>query len=200
MKSIGQASPGRSRAFGLAASGVFLVVLASEGQGGAVHLVEVRHADRAYQVHIETVINAAPRVVLGLLTDYAHLTRISPAVKESEVVAAFHGRRHRVRTVVELCVWIFCRALDQVQDMQQKSDRELVATLIPEGSDFKAGWARWIFRQEGGATRVSFTSQMEPDFLVPPLIGPWLLRRMLQREAVNTIEGLERLAPGLDRP
>ena len=35
---------------------------------------------------------------------------------------------------------------------------------------------------------------MEPDFWVPPLIGPWVIKRTMREQAITTSEGIERLA------
>jgi hypothetical protein len=40
--------------------------------------------------------------------------------------------------------------------------------------------------------------EMEPDFFVPPLIGPWYLQRTLSRGGVRAVMRIERLARELD--
>jgi hypothetical protein len=35
---------------------------------------------------------------------------------------------------------------------------------------------------------------VEPDFWIPPLIGPWLIKRKLLSETLETVDNLEQLA------
>jgi hypothetical protein len=39
---------------------------------------------------------------------------------------------------------------------------------------------------------------MEPDFFVPPIIGPWYLKRVLSSGGVRAVDRIERLALELD--
>ena len=40
--------------------------------------------------------------------------------------------------------------------------------------------------------------EMEPDFRIPPLIGPWYLKRMLSQGGVRAVMRIERLARQID--
>jgi hypothetical protein len=39
---------------------------------------------------------------------------------------------------------------------------------------------------------------MEPDFRLPPVIGPWYLKRMLSQGGVRAVMRIERLARQMD--
>jgi hypothetical protein len=41
---------------------------------------------------------------------------------------------------------------------------------------------------------VLIRSAVEPDFWIPPFIGPWLIERKLRSETLETVRNLERLA------
>ena len=60
--------------------------------------------------------------------------------------------------------------------------------------------ARWQFWTEPTATRMRFSSEIEPSFWVPPLIGPWLIRHALYAEALRSVINLERLAEVVSSP
>ena len=50
--------------------------------------------------------------------------------------------------------------------------------VVPGAGDIKAGRADWRFSAEGeNTTRMVFDAEIEPDFWVPPLIGPYLIAR-----------------------
>jgi hypothetical protein len=161
---------------------------------GVVYSVDVTRVGEAYRVSIESRVEAPPAAVFALFTDYERLSRISPSIRESRIVARFDPWLHRVRTVTRLCVLIFCVDLIQVQDMAQYPPHEIVATVLPQYSNLSCGSGRWRIAGDGSATHLSFEAQLVPDFWVPPLIGPALLRHMLRKEAERTISGLERLS------
>jgi len=174
--------------------------LALQAQAGEILSVEVVSDRDRYSVLLEAWVEAPARRVKGLLTDFERLGVINPAVKEVEVIGPPHAGISRIRTLIELCVWIICADLDQLQDIEDIADDELLATIVPEGGSFKSGWARWRFHPQGERTHVRFHSELQPDFLIPPVVGPWLIRRMLHRQAVVTVAGLERLAVAETHP
>jgi hypothetical protein len=45
---------------------------------------------------------------------------------------------------------------------------------------------------------MKYRLEMEPDFWVPPLIGPWYLKRTLSHGGVRAVSRIERLARELD--
>ena len=48
--------------------------------------------------------------------------------------------------------------------------------------------------QENEGSRLIFFAALTPDFWVPPLIGPYIIKKKMREEAVETVLGLERLA------
>ena len=102
-----------------------------------------------------------------------------------------HAGRLRVRSVVRVCILIFCKRVVQVQDVTLVDDHTVVATMVPGAGDFRAGLSRWELTAVGAATELHFTQVFEPDFWVPPLIGPWLIEKKLVREVAETAMYIE---------
>jgi hypothetical protein len=76
------------------------------------------------------------------------------------------------------------------------SANEVRADVVPEGSDFRHGFLRWsIHVIDSEASHVEFEAVMEPDFFVPPLIGGFLVRNALAKQALATAENLVSEAP-----
>lgn len=161
--------------------------------GGSVERVEVWHDANRYGVRLNARVEASAERVYALMTDYERLGRINSAIKIAEIVAWPRPGVKRLRTLIELCVWFFCADLAQVQDMERRDD-ELIATVVPDRGSFRSGWARWRFSADGAHTELTMDSELEPSFAIPPVVGPWLLQYMMRREAIATIEGIERAA------
>ena len=168
-----------------------LPVLAHAGQ---IERVDVTSRDGLYRVTVVARIAATPRRLIDLLTDYGNLHAINPSVRQSRVLESLSERQHRVETLIELCVLFFCSEFRQVQDMRYSPPGLLSAQVLPEHSDFRSGWARWQFSDGGDATQLHFESELAPKFFIPPIVGPLIIRHMMKREALATIDGLERLA------
>lgn len=154
-----------------------------------------RHAG-IYQVRMRARLQASPVRLYAALTDYRALPRINPAIRSVRVLPAAAGKPGSVRvvTVLHACVWFFCKTMHQMQRMTPSGGDRLVAVMIAAHSDFSFGRVRWAIRPCAGASCLTFNARLRPSFWVPPLIGPWFIRRKLREEAVVTLHGLLRLA------
>jgi hypothetical protein len=65
---------------------------------------------------------------------------------------------------------------------------------LPEQSDFKYAVSEWLLEPAGEGTNVTYKLELEPDFWVPPVLGPWLLKRTLLKGGTRAINRIERLA------
>jgi hypothetical protein len=97
-----------------------------------------------------------------------------------------------VRTVVNVCILVFCKRVQQLQHVTYPRADTIEAVIVPEGSDFRSGFARWRLASISAlTTELEFNQTFEPDFWVPPLIGPWLIRRKLVGEVAETVMYIE---------
>ena len=144
-----------------------------------------------YAVTVEAVINAPLEVVYHSITDYNNLAAINPSIEESRVLLVMSPDRHRVRSVIKVCILVFCKQVVQVQDVTRIDRRTIEAVTLPGDSDFIYSMARWQLTPVGKATRLHFSQEFIPDFWVPPIIGPWLIQRKLVQEMTETAMYIE---------
>jgi hypothetical protein len=165
-------------------------------QAGAARIdrLEVHRSGETYRVTLEVRLAAPPERVWAVLTDFHGLARLSPAFREVEVLEAPAAGLQRVRTLARLCVLVFCRDAEQVQDFRRPGPGVLSALVDPALSDLREGEAHWRLEPDGAGTHMHFRARLIPDFWVPPLVGPWAIRRTLLREAETVTDSLERLA------
>ncbi|GMQ89123.1 MAG: hypothetical protein BMS9Abin09_0577 [Gammaproteobacteria bacterium] len=162
--------------------------------GGEVYVAAVSHQSGSYLIEVDTLVQMDEPQVRSLLTDYNNLGRVNPAIEISEVLLTRGPGDYRVRTVTEACIWFYCMRVHQVQDVIESQDGTVTALVVPEQSDFRYGYARLNLWQEAEGTRILIRSEVEPDFWIPPLIGPWLIKRKLLSETLETVDNLEQLA------
>lgn len=178
---------------------LWLLTIAVAGAGEVVN-VSVDHFEKRYVVEIDARFNASAERLRELLTDFPNLNRINDSIQSSEVLEINSPQHHCVRTEAKVCVAMLCKTIVQVQDVSVLPDGNLLATIRATRSDFSYGVAHWDFWKEHAMTRMRFRSEIEPAFWVPPLIGPWLIRRALQDEALKSVANLERLAESSSLP
>jgi hypothetical protein len=161
---------------------------------GEVRKAEVEHDDGRYMVEIDVLINARDDAVHKILTDYAHLARVHENIKKSELLFSLDEHTHQVRVVAEACITYFCKSMVQTQDVQETDAHTIIVTAVPEKSDFVFAHSRWKILPAGNATRVIFNTDLKPKFWVPPVIGPYLIKKKLHSASLETIINLEKLA------
>lgn len=149
------------------------------------------HDGVLYRLRIEAVVSAPLASVRRIISDYVNLPAINPALREATVLDA--GPPTRVRFVTETCFWLFCLKVIHVQDFREDPGG-LYAEIVAELSDFRSGWVDWRMKEMVGGSRIVVTIEVEPDFTMPPLIGPYLLRKNMVEIARDSIIGLERAA------
>lgn len=186
-----------ARAHGVAVAlllGGCLALTSATAWAGTVRSISVQHRKSSYSVDLKMTIDAPRQAVYRVLTDYSRLPRINPAIRYARVLPTPPGQPTQVKSRVHLCVAFFCRNMDEVQKMYTSPPDRLRAVMIPAESDFKSGTAAWSLSPEGRHTLLHFHADVTPAFWVPPLIGPWMIRRVLRSQAIRTARGVEKAA------
>jgi hypothetical protein len=99
-----------------------------------------------------------------------------------------------MRVVTRACLLWFCRTLIHVQEVREASDGALIAEVLPQASDFRYGKMVWRILPTEGGTRLQLHGDVVPAFWVPPVIGPFYIKRKLREEALETAQAVEVLA------
>ena len=156
--------------------------------------VRIEKEGRAYLIQMAFDAPATVDQIKSVLTDYTHPSRLTSAVTAREVLGQQDGVV-RVRTEFRDCVVFFCKSMTLIHDVRVSAN-EIQADVIPDGSDFRHGFMRWsIHAIDKEISHVDFEAVMEPDFFVPPLIGGFLVRKALRKQALATAQNLVREAP-----
>lgn len=173
---------------------IFGMFLAQLAIGASFKTFSVSEHDGIYEVRADMQLSAPPRDVRYVILDFNHLTRITGAVRESRLLDHPATDAWRVFTRTKACIAIFCRTIKQVQDVHIASDGTIVAQAEPAHSDVRSSHTTWKLDPVPGGTRLRWQMRMEPEFWVPPLIGPIMLRHALRAEGEATAQGIEKLA------
>ncbi|MGH8446295.1 MAG: hypothetical protein ACREVL_13565 [Solimonas sp.] len=188
-----------------------LIAWAAPAAAETVESIAVTHEDARYSIELRARLDAPVADAYTVFRDFNNLPRINDAVEEVSPLPSPTPGGERWRTTVRVCVSFFCSRLKQVQDVRSMQDDKgyrLDAIVVPALSNLRYGVAAW--RLDGCGTPPEtqtclwFKAELEPDFWIPPLLGPWLIQRTMQRQAQSTAHGIEALAlahaKGLEPP
>ncbi|MEF8792793.1 SRPBCC family protein [Thiohalorhabdus sp.] len=158
--------------------------------GASVEELNVAFRDGAYRAQMVAQLEASPRQVRRMLTDFDNLERINASVKESEVVAPNSRETSvRVRTRVRNCLAIFCQELTRVEAVKV-SRYTIRSRIIPEKSDFEEGKSLWLITPSAGGTRLEVRLHMVPESELPTFAAN-LMARDLEDKLRQTLARIE---------
>jgi hypothetical protein len=169
--------------------------------------LQVSDSEGLYSISLDVQMQVPARYVYRVLTDYAHIYRVDPAITDSEILPSPDDGVVRVRTRIADCITFFCKKIDLVQDVRDLGHGYLEATTVPTLGSFKSGHTEWKIMGIGGRTEVIYSAQMEPDFFIPPVIGKYLVKQKLRERVLASLARIQCLAliqaglerdPGLD--
>ena len=171
------------------------------GSAATIRTVEIDRQDGRYVLVSNTYLEAPPNAVFRVLTDYDQFARISSVFEESRFVGTDDEGTPLVYTRVEGCVWFFCKTMERVERLEFNVPDFIATTAIPARSDFRYSRSEWQLSPEGDhGTRVLYRLEMEPDFWVPPVLGPLLIKRKLVQGGKDAVSRIEGLAQQLQAP
>lgn len=154
---------------------------------------QVQHKQGRYRVHADVLIALTPERVRAILTDYEKLPDINSGI-ETVTLEAGPENELRMRVQASACILFFCQPYDWVQTVKTLPSGDIFTVMETSEGSFRRGWVRYRLVLEGQQTRLIFDADLEPAFWVPPLIGPWAVKRKLIDEAFETAQGVERVA------
>lgn len=154
-----------------------------------------REKDR-YSLRSVTWFKADPESLYGVLTDYNLFPKFTSAIVEAKNMGPDEEGRPEFYTRMEGCVMFWCQSFVRMGHLRLDPLKEIVAITDPERSNFKLATERWQLRPEQGGTLLIYEFDMEPDFWVPPVLGPFYIKRTLRSGGERAAERIEALALG----
>ena len=180
----------RKRTIGLALTAVG-VAAAGALPGATIRNVTIEHDSGRYRLTSSTYLDAPREAVFRILTDYQQFERISSAFEESRYLPPDSDGTLMVYTRVQGCVLFFCKSVERVERLETEAPGFIRTTADPARSDFRYARSEWRLEPAHLGTEVNYSVELEPDFWVPPVIGPWVIKRRLVRGGVDAVARIE---------
>lgn len=176
---------------------LFLAVPCISSSAGEIKSANVQHEGNDYRLDLIMQVEAGRDEIIELLMDHENFKQLSEVMIESGLVQDAPADKTRRRLVVETCIVFFCFRVVMVEDIERPSEDRILAIMVPEESDFKYGRTEWqIEPLSSGRSEINYSFHLQPDFWVPPAIGPFFIKRKMIKEAQVSILKMENLASG----
>jgi uncharacterized protein YndB with AHSA1/START domain len=179
-------------------AGIAVCLISAASVGAELRTVEVeRDTDlNQYSLRSVTWFDASPEAVYGVLTDYDLFHKFTSAIVESRNTEKDQHGRPGYYTRMEGCVLMWCRSFVRIGHLTLDPITRIVANADPGQSNFKKSRESWTLTKEGEGTLLVYEFEMVPDFWVPPVIGPFFIKRALQSGGERAVDRIEALAQG----
>lgn len=177
-----------------------IVLIALMGLNGPLASValEIQHAEavyveQQYRLDLTVTVNAPLARIESVLRDYARYPTLDERILEAKVLERIGEHRVLLFTKLRACFGLVCRTVNRVEQVDQAAN-ELVAQVIPERSDMRAGMTRTVLTADGDRTHISYATQLAPNFWVPAVIGRPMMLRTLREASIELFRNVERQA------
>ena len=190
------------RALIVTVAAIAAAVLAFAARTATLTSLEVTRDDGRYELFADTFLAAPPSDIYGVLLEYEDdkFQRISSVYKESRYLDPAPDGTPIVYTLMEGCIMFYCMQMQRTERLEKEEFKFIRTQTIPEESNFKDSHSEWTFVPVDGGTQMTYSMVMEPDFFVPPIVGPFILKRILRSGGARVISRIERIAQGQEMP
>jgi hypothetical protein len=178
---------------------ILLLLLCSSLGAAELRSVEVDRVDGRYKLTSQVWFDTDIDSIFAVFLDYDLASQFSSFIAEARNLEPGENGQRRFYIRNEGCVWFFCSSFERTGHIEHEARVFIRSTAEPELSDFSFSEEEWRFQPEGRGTLVAYDFEFEPKFWIPPVIGPYMLQRKLERDSAGAIHRMEALALGLQQ-
>ena len=163
--------------------------------------VTVDRVDGHYIMHSVVWFATDVDHLYGTLLDYDLSPRFSSVVVEARNIEPDEQGRPQFYSRMKACLLFFCMDFERYGHVETSGNEFIKATANPEVSDFYFSEESWHLEADGDGTMLIYDVNIKPKFWVPPVIGPYYLKRKLKTSsgnAINRIEAIAQAWPNVD--
>ena len=130
-------------------------------------------------VHFNVGTDAPVLTCYSVIADFDHLASFVPSLDSSNIVSK-PGEPLRIRQVGHARAGLFSYTLDVTLAIQLDPPRQI--RFDRTAGNVRRMRGRWSITGAGSTCNIGYDADIEPDFWIPPVIGPLLIRGQVQRQ------------------
>jgi hypothetical protein len=173
---------------------VLFLLAANSAPAAELRKVSVDKIDGRYILHSEAWFDASIEQIYHTLLNWDLSTEFSSVVVESRNLDPDEEGRPQYYVRNEACVLFFCMSFEREGVIEHTPFDVIRSHVYPDKSDFYFSDETWSFREEGSGTVVVYDLEFKPKFFVPPMIGPYIIKRKLKNDSGDAINRIEAIA------
>lgn len=174
-----------------------LLLAVCTAQASQTEKAEITFSGGTYSYTFIAVVQGGAEAVHAVVADYEHLQRLNDDIVESRVLERYGpGELKRVLRL-EKCILMICFDIAFVERVSEAPNR-IITTIVPDEGTFSEGTAAWLIEPvDASHTRITVNAIQTPEFWIPPILGPMVLKRVFLKEVAETCANIERIVLGL---
>jgi len=192
------------RVLGRAGMGAVLLALCATVSAFDDEQAEVAFHGDSYAYSFSAVLDGSLAAVRDVVVDYDRLARVNDSITDSRVLSREGPDTLTRLLALRHCLLFFCFDMRFVERVHIEAGDPLTIVrtrILPADSTFRDGVAEWRLEAlDAGRTRMTLSATQTPDFWIPPVIGPLILKGVFVREVRETCANIERLAAAAEVP
>ena len=166
-------------------------LVATKASAGDDVAVAMRRQGAALEVQAQALLAAPMPLVWRVLTDYERMPRFIPGIDKS-VIRRREGNHLLVEHTGAAHFLFFSYPIDVTLEVDESPMQWVTSRAV--GGNFRRMIGRYELSEEMGGVRLRYSGLIEPDFDLPPLIGPAALRHSVREEFNAMVGEIERRA------
>jgi carbon monoxide dehydrogenase subunit G len=151
--------------------------------------IEVERMGERFAVRARATVAVPAELAWQVLTDYENLPRFIPGLTHSAVQLRGAGRA-LLEQKGEARFLIFSFPIEVRLEVRESPHTSISSRAV--GGNLKRMNGRYDLQPDGAGVRLRYTGELEPDFELPPLIGPFVLRTMVEEQFTAMVAEIER--------
>ena len=161
--------------------------------------VTLEKRDGIYYATSEVWLDAPREEVFAVLSNWDISTRFSSLIVASRNLEPDTSGRPGFYMQNKGCVLFFCQTVEREGYVVLKDSYLIRAVAYPGESDFEVSDETWTLADDGDGTQILYEMQMKPKFWIPPLIGPFAIKRKIRNDGLEALQRIEDYVNGYDR-
>jgi hypothetical protein len=128
-----------------------------------------------------------------VFADWDIAEQFSSVIVESRDIGPDEAGRMGYYILNRACILFFCKSTIRSGSVTKEPLQWIRAVADPDVSDFEISDEEWTFSNEDGGTIVRYELRAKPGFWIPPVIGPYLMKRKLRNDSGDAMQRIEKL-------
>ena len=172
---------------------VVVLLLAGTAPVDAAELrsVTLDKRDDIYYATSEVWLDAPRAEVFEVLSDWDLSTRFSSLIVESRNVDLPGDDRPGFYMQNKGCVLFFCQTFEREGHVELRDSYLIRAVADGDKSDFDISDETWTLADDDSGTQIIYEMKMKPKFWIPPLIGPYAIKRKIRKDGLEALQRIE---------